>query len=290
MDINKIEILIRAIELGSLSKAANEFSYTPSAVLYILNAVENEVGVNFIKRTHAGIEVEEGCNEIVDNLKKIVDMQKRTKQIAYDIYREKRKLTIATYASLSKHILTTIIKGFNKKFQDIHINILVVENIRKVYEDGEADILFGEKINVDNICWEKLFTDPYIAIIPKQYNFSGDCIKREELYKQTFIKVKDGKISEYIDESRFYDIINVVSQDDSSAIHMVKEELGVAILPLLSVYDNKSVKCVELDPELHRILGLSYRERDFKIKRELRDFVEYVRLFDFEQFKNDTNC
>ncbi len=290
MDINKIEILIRAIELGSLSKAANEFSYTPSAVLHILNAVENEVGVNFIKRTHAGIEVEEGCNEIVDNLKKIVDMQKRTKQIAYDIYRKKRKLTIATYASLSKHILAKIIKGFNKKFQDIHINVLVVENIRKVYEDGEADILFGEKINVDNICWEKLFTDPYIVIIPKQYNFSGDCIKREELYKQTFIKVKDGKISEYIDESRFYDVINVVSQDDSSAIHMVKEELGVAILPLLSVYDNKSVKCIELDPELHRILGLSYRERDFKIKRELRDFVEYVRLFDFEQFKNDTNC
>lgn len=290
MDINKLEILIRAIELGSLSKAANEFLYTPSAVSHILNAVENEVGVNFIKRTYAGIEVEEGCKEIVDNLKKIVDMQKRTKQIAYDIHRKNRRLTVATYASLSKHILAKIIKGFNKKFQDIHINILVVENIRKVYENGEADILFGEKINVDDICWEELFSDPYIAIIPKQYDFSGDCIKREELYKQTFIKPKDGKISEYIDESRFSDIINVISQDDSSVIHMVKEELGVAILPLLSVYDNKSVKCVELDPGLHRILGLSYREQDFKIKRELRDFVEYVRLFDFEQFKNDIIC
>lgn len=285
MDINKIEVLIRAIELGSLSKAANEFLYTPSAVSHILNAVENEVGVNFIKRTYAGIEVEAGCEEIVDNLRKIVDMQKRTKQIAYDIHRKNRTLTVATYASLSKHILAKIIKGFNKNFQDIHINILVVENMRKVYENDEADILFGEKINEENICWEELFTDPYIAIIPKQYNFSGDCIKREELYEQTFIKAKDSKISDYVDESRFTNIINVVSQDDSSVIHMVKEELGVAILPLLSVYDNKSIKCVELDPGFHRILGLSYRERDFKTKSELRDFVNYVRLFDFEQFR-----
>lgn len=290
MDINKLEILIRAIELGSLSKAANEFLYTPSAVSHILNAVENEIGVNFIKRTYAGIEVEEGCEAIVDNLKKIVDIQKRTKQIAYDIHRKNGRLTVATYASLSKHILAKIIKGFNKKFRDIHINILVVENIRKAYENGEADILFGEKINMDDICWEELFSDPYIAIIPKQYDFLGDCIKREELYKQTFIKAEDGKISEYIDESRFSDIINVISQDDSSVIHMVKEELGVAILPLLSVYDNRSVRCVKLDPGLHRILGLSYREHDFKIKRELRDFVEYVRSFDFEQFKNDIIC
>ena len=45
MDINKIEILIKAIELGSLSKAANEFLYTPSAVSHIVDAIENEVGV-----------------------------------------------------------------------------------------------------------------------------------------------------------------------------------------------------------------------------------------------------
>jgi len=285
MDISKIEILIRAIELGSLSKAANEFLYTPSAISHILESIENEVGIKFIKRTYAGIEVETGCEEIVENLKKIVDIKKKTEKIASDLCRKKKSLTIATYASLSKYVLAKVVRDFNKSFPDIHINILVDENMRKVYENGGADILFGEKIDEVDICWENLLTDPYIAILPKEYNFSGDCIGLEELYKLTFIKVNDSKISEYIDENKFLDMVHIDSHDDSSVIYMVKEEVGVAILPMLSVYDEKMVKCVNLDPSIQRMLGLIYNKRDFQAKKELRNFVEYVRTFDFEQFR-----
>ena len=52
MDISKIEILLRAIELGSLSKASNEFLYTPSAVSHILDSIENEVGVKALYETN----------------------------------------------------------------------------------------------------------------------------------------------------------------------------------------------------------------------------------------------
>ena len=45
VDIHKIEILIRAIELGSMSKAAKEFLYTPSAVSHIFDTIENEIGI-----------------------------------------------------------------------------------------------------------------------------------------------------------------------------------------------------------------------------------------------------
>lgn len=285
MDINKIEILIKAIELGSLSKAANEFLYTPSAVSHIVDAIENEVGVKFIKRTFAGVEVKPGCEEIVENLKNIVNMQKRTKQLAFDINNKNKNLTIATYASLSKHVLAKIIKEFNKSFSDIHINVLVDENMKKVYENGGADILFGEKIDGENICWETLFSDSYTAILPQHYQFTGNCIKREELYKQTFIKASDSKISNYIDEDKFSDIVHVVSHDDSSVIHMVKEGIGIAILPMLSVYDEQNVKCIKLDPGILRILGISYSKNDFQIKKELRNFVKYVRAFDFERFR-----
>ena len=82
MDTDKIEILVRAIELGSLSKAADEFSYTPSAVSHIADSVENEIGIRFIKRTYAGIETEPGCEVIVDTLKKIVRLKRKAIQLA----------------------------------------------------------------------------------------------------------------------------------------------------------------------------------------------------------------
>ena len=40
-------------------------------------------------------------------------MQKRTKQLAFDINNKNKNLTIATYASLSKHVLAKIIKELN---------------------------------------------------------------------------------------------------------------------------------------------------------------------------------
>lgn len=152
MDIDKIEVLVRAIELGSLSKAANEFSYTPSAVSHILDNIENEIGIRFIKRTYAGITIEDECKDIVDNLSEIVNIQKRAKQLALKIQQKKKVLTIATYASLSKHIMAKIIKGFNKKVPDIHINIMVINDVKKAFEDDEVDIILGEKIEGEHIC------------------------------------------------------------------------------------------------------------------------------------------
>lgn len=284
MDIDKLEVVIRAIELGSLSKAANEFLYTPSAVSHILDAIENQIGIKFIKRSYTGISVENGCEEIVNNLKKIVKLQKQTKQLAFDIKQKKKVLTVATYASLSKRLMTELIKNYSKIDLDIHINIIVVDNMKKAFEDGCADILVGEKIERENICWEKLIVDPYVAVFPKQFKISDTEIKKDEIYMYPFIKTNDGKITNYIDERKIKYIVRVNSHDDSSVIYMVKEGLGIAILPMLSVSEDKDVHCVKLEPGFIRELGLIYRESDFNEKIELRNFVNYIKSFDFKHF------
>lgn len=284
MDTEKIEVLIRAIELGSLSKAAAEYLYTPSALSHILDGIEEEVGARFIKRTYTGIEVIKGCEEIVDNLKKIVELKKYTKQIAKEINKNNSVLTIATYASLSKHLLAKIIKGFNEKHPNIHINIFVVESMQKVFEQEKADILFGESVRAENVVWEEVLTDPYVAVIPKSYEYQGSEIKREQLYQYTFLKATDKNTSAYIDEGKFRDVINVQSQDDSSVIHLVKEGLGIAVLPKLSVYCDENAHCVKLQPEFSRTLGITYKEKTFAGKTELQKFVKYIRKFDFKQF------
>ena len=284
MDTDKIEILIKAIEMGSMSKAANVFSYTPSAVSHIADVIENEVGIKFIRRTYSGIEIEPGCEMIVDNFRKIVSLQKQTKQIASDILRNKKGVTIGTYASLSKHIMAKIIKGFNKQFPDININIIVMDDINKVFEDNEADILLAERIEGENIGWQEILTDPYVAVFPDNTGNQNKSISIEELYKYTFIKTRENKIAQYIDESKFDNVINVDSHDDSSVIYMVKEGLGIAVLPMLSVRDEKNVQYKTLEPGFDRKLGVIYRKTDFEKTTELRKFIEYIRLFDFNQF------
>ena len=283
MDIHKIEILIRAIELGSMSKAAKEFLYTPSAVSHIFDTIENEIGIRFIKRGYSGIEVEDGCEEIVRNLKNIVSLEKRTKQIAYDKQNTKKELTVATYASLSKHIMAKIMKGYNKKAPDVHINLVVCNDLRKTYEEKKPDILFGENVCGEGVCWDELIVDPYVAVFPGGYEICGNVIERDELYKYPFIKANDSKITKYIDENKIENIIRVDSHDDSSVLCMVKEELGITVLPMLSVFGNKDVKCIRTEPGVSRVLGLTYNESDFNARRELRAFVEYIKSYDFNK-------
>lgn len=281
MDIDKIEVLIRAIDLGSLSKAANEYLYTPSAVSHILEGIEKEIGIRFIKRTYKGIEIENGYEEIVDNLRQIVHIKKRTLQMASDIHKPKSSITIATYASFSKHILPKIIKGFNKNFPEISINILVVEKMKKTYDGGKADIIIGEKFDDMHLCWKELMTDPYVAVFPESYTHSEKVVKREKLYDKIFILMNDGRVSGYLDQAKFSELIHVNSHDDSSIIHMVKEELGITILPSLSTKNVENIACVNLEPKLSRTLGLIYRKEDYRIKKEVKKFIDYISSLKF---------
>lgn len=276
MEIQKIEVLLRAIELGSFSKAAEEYMYTPSALSHIVNSVESEIGTRIIKRTYTGVEIDDGKKEIIEKLEKIVELKNQIIEIATSEKRRKT-ITIGTYASLSKCILPKVIKGFKMLYPDIDINIIVDDKINAILKSGNADILFGEIADNKDVIWEEVITDPYVAVIPKSYGFTGKAINREKLYNNTFIMAEDGKISNYMSEKKIDDIIKINSHDDSSVIQLVKEGMGVSILPALSVENNEDVTSVELVPELVRVLGLMYKKSDFNEKEYMRKFIEYFR-------------
>ena len=59
MDIAKIKVVLLALEKKSFSKAAEELSYTPSALSHIADSLESELGVKILNRTFTGIELTE---------------------------------------------------------------------------------------------------------------------------------------------------------------------------------------------------------------------------------------
>ncbi len=279
MDTKKIEVLLRAIELGSLSKAAHEYLYTPSAVSHILDSVESEIGTRIIKRTYKGIEAEESARDIIFELEKLIETEKRIVKMASAAKKGKETINIATYSSISKYILPRIIKGFKKMYQHIDINIIVVDRLKEIYDNNNADILFGERYEDARSVWEELINDPYVAVLPSSYKCTDKIIKRETLYKTPFIMAADTSITNYMDESKMEDIIRINSHDDSSVFEMVREGMGTAILPSLSVEEGKDVILRELDPKINRILGIVYRTDDFKHNEHIRSFVKYIREF-----------
>lgn len=279
MNIQKVEIILRALQLGSLAKAAKEYLYTPSAISHILDAVEEEIGTKIIKRTYKGIEIEDGCEEIIEELKQLVNKEKHIYKLVSDRKKGKETINIATYSSISKYILPRIIKGFKEKFPYIDINIIVEDKLKEIYDSGYADILFGEKYEKSDSLWEELIKDPYVAVLPAEQNTEKGEILREELYNKTFIMIIGNTVSSYMEKEKMHDVIHINSHDDSSVLQMVKEGMGAAIVPSLSVKNESGVILRKLNPDLSRVLGIIYRKNDFKKKKHIKNFVEYIREF-----------
>ena len=55
MNTQKIRILLKAIELGSLSKAGAELGYTQSALTQMMRSLEDEVGFPLLDKTNKGV-------------------------------------------------------------------------------------------------------------------------------------------------------------------------------------------------------------------------------------------
>ena len=56
VNIRKYEAFVRAVELGSLSKAAEELGYTQSGISHMMQSLEEEVGFPLMVRTSSGMQ------------------------------------------------------------------------------------------------------------------------------------------------------------------------------------------------------------------------------------------
>lgn len=271
METKKIEMLLRAIELKSLSKAAEEYLYTPSAMSHIADGIENELGIQILKRTHSGIEVNNGCAEVIEKLRAITDAESSLFAAAKKL-RGSSALTIATYSSLAARLLSKATKRFRHMHPDIKISIIVVNSLSGILREKKADVIIGEDIYRCDGAWTELFTEPYLAVLPKRGS-AMSAFRREDISGRVFIMPPDKAVEKYVRGSSPKDIISVHADDDSAIIGMAADGIGISILPRLSLATSADfVTALALDPPLFRTIGAVY-EKDSVKAAVIKDFI-----------------
>ena len=270
MDIHQIEMLLRAIKLGSMTKAAEEYHYTPSAFSHIADAIEDEIGTKIIKRTYRGIEPEN--EEIIKKLEKLCIIRDEILAVAKNT---EDTITIGTYASLAKYVLPEITKKFRKENPGLHISIVVTDNMGELMRKNGADIYFGEYAGVDECVFCEIMTDPYVAVFPK--DAKEESFSPYQKYDRLFIIPNDTKTKKYINKDNFSDIIEVNSHDDSLIVQMVMSGDGISVLSCISVQEYcDKIKAIPLDRELQRVLGLMYK-KDCNNMKIVKAFVKFFK-------------
>ncbi len=282
MDTFKIKAILAAVQHQSLSRAAEDFSYTPSAFSHMTAAFEKELGVQLFRRHSKGVELTDAGKALYPKLQAMLQSEKDLLDTAAELAGHTGPaLRIATYSSISRNFLSDILKEFKKQYPEIRISVTVSDNLAGWLQEDRADILFADTPAFGDNEWTAIIEDRFLAVAPQ--NMVGDrrIITREELYEYPQIFTDDRPLREYFDVSRFKELTRFHSEDDLSVVNMVRTGLGITILPALALKGNADgTALLELDPPLKRTLGFGYK-KGRKKSPALSCFIQFISNYSF---------
>lgn len=262
MDTFKIKAVLAAVRLGSLSKAAAEFSYTPSAFSHMLAGFEAQLGVPILERCSTGVRLTEQGAALLPKFEELLRCEKDIfDTVSASCGKNARELRIATYSSISRNLLSRFLKEFKKSNPDIKLSIHVADNLEGWLEEGRADVIFADNIVLGKNAWCPISTDRYWVVAPEGLLGDKESLTREELYALPHIFTDDEYLQTVLEKDKFHELIYFKSEDDQAVIQMVRAGMGVAVMPELVLQGNlRGVSLLELEPAVTRTLGFATRK------------------------------
>ena len=82
MDTERWQILLRAIDRGSLRAAADEMDVTVSGISRSVATLEKELGFSLLYRAKSGVQPTEECRQLLPSVRELLFAQERLEQIA----------------------------------------------------------------------------------------------------------------------------------------------------------------------------------------------------------------
>lgn len=265
MSIKKYEILLRVVEMGSLTKAAEASGCSQSAVSHILNDLEEEFGFTILKRSRGGVHLTENGARILPSVRGILNYHEQLNQTVASIRGlDTGVIRIGTVTSVAVHWLPGILKQFVEQHPGIDFRLFNGDygDVNRWLNEGSIDVGFlALPADVDCECIP-LVEDRMLAILPKDHAFATmPKFPVAQMQFESYISLLESSDHDTRGIWRNSGItpnIRFTSKDDYAIIAMVEQGLGVSIMPELLLQDHtEHVVALELVPKASRLIGLA---------------------------------
>ena len=268
MNTQKLRVLFKAVELGSLTKAGDALGYSQSAITQMMRSLEDDVGFSLLSKNNRGVELTTEGRSLLPLMRKIIDAEEELYEEAAEIRGiHKGTLWLGSYVSTSVHWLPEALKYFQENYPLVRINI---------EESGQDDLiakLLDRSIDLDFI---PVYKDPLVVAYSEKYD-----LDRYERVTMDMIKgfpfmitdqTYDRDVHKLISKSGYEPEIRYTSKDDYAVLSMVKHGLGVTIIPKLVIDGfDRNFPSKPYKPPYYRTLGIGVRS--------VSDSSPLVRLF-----------
>lgn len=269
LESSKFYALLKAVEYGSLTKAADELGYTQAGLTHMMNRLEKEIGITLLQRNKSGVGLTADAQKI---LPLIIEFTEKGIALENAVAKLKsgndKVIRIASYASITSRWLPKIISNFKKDYPEVSFELQVAgfDEISQAVSNGDADLGFTSLQQDMQGDWITLKDDPLYVVLPPEYDDLNESVNISILNGKSFFMPTYGcdyDIMRTLDANNIRPLINRTALDDTAVVSMVSHSLGCSILPKL-VLEGMHGRYItkDIEPTSHRELGILIRNKN----------------------------
>ena len=125
MSLIKYQILLKTVELGGITKAAEALGYTQSAASRMIAALEQEWDMELLVRSRGGVRLSGAGETLLPYLRAVCGAHKELEEQVADLHGLTRgTLRVGTFTSVSIHWLPPIMKQFLHRYPGIRFELV----------------------------------------------------------------------------------------------------------------------------------------------------------------------
>ncbi len=283
MSLMKYQALVSAVELGSLTRAAEELGCTQSAISHSIDKLEAELGFVLVKRSRAGVKLTTEGERLMPAVRNLLNSAEQLSQTAASIRGlDYGTVRIGTFTSVAVHWLPGVLQEFQHDYPNVDF---ILKNgdyydVEQWLADGSIDVGFvNVPCGLDCECIP-LMEDRLLAILPMNSRFANyPKFPVIECETEPFISLLESSAQDsrrVLEAAGVKPNVRFYTKDDYAIIAMVEKGLGMSIMPeLLLKGRTENLRVLPLIPESKRTIGLAIAAGG-KAGPATRRFADYV--------------
>lgn len=289
MNTDYYKALLKVVETGSISKAAEQLGYTQSGISHIINKLEKQFDIQLLYRNRSGVTVTEKAQQLLPMMESVVQAENVLMQAVKEKAGEKTTpVRIAMIHTAAVFWLPSILKDLkeqNPAFEFEIVEKAKYPEIEKALMEGEADCGFTADTGSPNLTLIPLFRDEYFVVMPEGHPLTScRSISPEQLKTCPFIIPEDAsnnkELAQMFSQLELKQAtkqeMTVNTLDDSVTLSMVEQGWGISIVSRMMIeLMKRDVEIRRLDKRMYRTVGLVLA-KDAQHSQAVRAFVDFV--------------
>ncbi|WP_406688685.1 LysR substrate-binding domain-containing protein [Saccharopolyspora sp. ID03-671] len=276
LDVRRMQVLRAVVTSGSVSAAASNLGFTPSAISQQLSTLEKEAGTPLLEKVGRGLRPTPAGTLLAERAGRIAELLGETEAELADIRAGRTGLLrLRFFTTAAVGLIPQAVAKFRAEHPEVQLDLQLQEaGLLDDVEAGEADlavIVLGESVpERRGVRLVHLADDPYRVVLPGSHpQVDQGSVDMAKLAHDSWINssVTDGGICSRLLEDAYASAgftPRVVVETDStySAQSFVAAGMGIALVPRLGldvVHPGVEVRAVT-NPEPTRRLHLAVRE------------------------------